>query len=166
MSTFDPHNQNFFRQHYAKWWRHVFKLHFWALYLTYRKTNGTIGFLRAFCIRNMYFFSKFYNFKVWPVSKFYRLPACFCHIHRITDCIKGAETRKLLALFNGYWLQISSDMTLNIRSQVMNNGAMVSIIRRRRQIFNTRRHRPFRILPRNKFWGAGTTPLPFRPLLS
>ena len=93
----------------------------------------------------------FQNFKISKFGPFqlYRLPACFVHIHRITDCIKGAEARKLLVLFNGYWLQISSDMTLNIRSQVTNNGAMVSIIRRRRQILNIRRHRPFPILPRN-----------------
>ena len=66
MSIFGPPRLNLVLQHYAKLWRHIQKRYFWEFYLTYIKTNGTIGFLSSFRIINMQRYSKFENFKIWP----------------------------------------------------------------------------------------------------
>ena len=66
ISIFGPPRLNLVLQHYAELWRHIQKQDFWEFYLTYIKTNGTIGFLSSFRIRNIKLFSKLKNFKIWP----------------------------------------------------------------------------------------------------
>ena len=53
MSIFGPPRLILVLQHYAKLWRHIQKRDFWEFYLTYRKTDDTIGFLSSFRIGNV-----------------------------------------------------------------------------------------------------------------
>ena len=87
MLIFDPQKLNVFL-HYAKLVTPCIQMILWAFYSTlYRKTNGIIGFLRSFCIRNMYL--NLFIFKVFKFQNLTSLPELDLNFDFVYDKIRS-----------------------------------------------------------------------------